>query len=329
MEQFFLECTPGLESVLAQEVNSLGFETVFEKHGVSCAAPLEAMAKFNRQSRIATRVALRLGTLVSAQGLASLHLSRFSSEFEVDAPKAFLPHLKHRPGAPALHIFPHHKGLLAELDTSGAPLYQRGYRQEIGRAPLRETLAAGILALAQWSRKEPLWDVMCGSGTFVIEAAEMALGLAPGRQRAFAYQEFSLFHQPVSVAPAASCEALLPRHVVGSDINAGALGTARRNAQRAQVFESLTLERLDALQLVRPVGPPGLLVANLPYGKRVGEQENLGTLYRKFSSRLVQQLAGWRFALLAQDPSALQLNIERRVAVSNGGLPCQLLLGRL
>jgi putative N6-adenine-specific DNA methylase len=329
MEQFFLECTPGLESVLAQEVNSLGFETVLEKHGVSCAAPLEAMAVLNRQSRIATRVALRLGAIVSPQGLASLHLDRFSSDFKVEAPKSFLAHLKHRPGAPALRIFPHHKGLLVELDTSGAPLYQRGYRQEIGRAPLRETLAAGILALAQWSRKEPLWDVMCGSGTFVIEAAEMALGLSPGRQRAFAFEDFALFQKPVALAPEESRERLLPRQVLGTDVNAGALGTARRNAQRAQVFESLTLERLNALQLTRPLGPPGLLVANLPYGKRVGEQENLSALYRKFSNRLVQQLSGWRFALLVQDASALQLNIEQRVAVSNGGLPCQLLLGRL
>jgi putative N6-adenine-specific DNA methylase len=208
----------------------------------------------------------------------------------------------------------------------------RGYRQEIGRAPLRETLAAGVLRLAGFRPAEPLWDVMCGSGTFVIEAAEWARGLAPGRNRAFAFEAFAN-HDAASFAarPRQADMGLAPAPIFGSDLNAGALGTARRNARRAGVQDALTLERLDATRLELRAGvPPGLVMANLPYGRRVGEAGELGTLYRQLGAALKKACPRWRFGLLLEEGAeALGLPIEARHRVSNGGLDCQLVVGRM
>jgi putative N6-adenine-specific DNA methylase len=188
---------------------------------------------------------------------------------------------------------------IASRVNEGRLLYQRGYREEIGRAPMRETLAAGMLRLAGYTGTDPLWDLMCGSGTLLIEAALIARGIAPGELG----------------KPTRPAAALLK----GTDLNAGALGVTRRNARRAGVFDALTLDRADATK-VKPTGPPGLLVANLPYGIRVAKSDlaaltaNLRTAFR-----------GWRFAFLLQGP--LDLDIQQEHALNNGGLRCRLCLG--
>jgi putative N6-adenine-specific DNA methylase len=188
---------------------------------------------------------------------------------------------------------------IASRVNDGRLLYQRGYREEIGRAPMRETLAAGMLRLARYSGSEPLWDLMCGSGTLLIEAALIATGIAPGELG----------------KPARKAAALLK----GTDLNAGALGVTRRNARRAGVFEALTLERADATK-VKPAGAPGLLVANLPYGRRV-ERLDL----KAFTANLRASFHGWRFAFLLQGP--LDLEVTQEHALNNGGLRCRLCLG--
>jgi putative N6-adenine-specific DNA methylase len=188
---------------------------------------------------------------------------------------------------------------IASRVNDGRLLYQRGYREEIGRAPMRETLAAGMLRLAGYSGNEPLWDLMCGSGTLLIEAALIATGTAPGE-----------LGKPARKAAAS---------LKGTDLNAGALGVTRRNARRAGVFDALTLERADATQ-VKPSGAPGLLVANLPYGKRV-ERLDLSA----FTSNLRAGFHGWRFAFLLQ--GKLDLEVTQEHALNNGGLRCRLCLG--
>lgn len=220
-------------------------------------------------------------------------------------------------------------------DTSGEPLHRRGYRQEVSRAPLRETLAAGILLLAGYDGEAPLVDPMCGSGTFLIEGAWMSMHRAPGLGRAFAFESFPGFDAAAWTArkEKAAAEALsAPRAALrGFDLNAGALGTARRNARRAGV--TLALERQDVRTLAAPPGGPGLLVANPPYGKRVGEAEDLPGLYRALGATLRQGFRGWRVALLVPEDrgllQALGLPEARSLPVRNGGLRCRLLLGRL
>jgi putative N6-adenine-specific DNA methylase len=205
----------------------------------------------------------------------------------------------------------------------------RGARQETGKAPLRETLASGVLRLCGWRPGEPLWDVMCGSGTFVIEAAEQAMGLQPGRARPFGFQTFASFDAK-AFAEATKSGPSVSSWIRGSDLNAGALGVARRNAKRAGVFETIELERLDATKLVRPTGPPGLIIANLPYGKRVGQRFELHGLYQGVGVALRRGLSGWRFGfLLAEGDEALGLAVETKTPVKNGGLWCQVVTGRI
>jgi putative N6-adenine-specific DNA methylase len=217
-------------------------------------------------------------------------------------------------------------------DTSGGPLHRRGYRQEIGRAPLRETLAAGILELAGYNGTEPLVDPMCGSGTFLIEGAWRSMRRAPGLERSFAFERFPSFSTAAweERRARARSEALsAPRGPLhGFDINAGALGTARRNARRAGL--TLELERRDVKTLEAPVAGPGLVVANPPYGKRVGEGGDLPALYRALGTTLRRAFAGWRTALLVPDDEILirELglnNAEINLRVRNGGLHCRII----
>ncbi len=216
------------------------------------------------------------------------------------------------------------------VDTTGELLYLRGYRQEIGRAPLRETIAAGMLLLAKWDpSREALWDPMCGSGTLLVEAALIALGRAPGAERHFAFEQHAGFDAKAWAAEPRRAGVEHHPLLLGTDLNSGALGTARRNARRAGVLELLTLERADATKLAPRPGP-GLVAANLPYGKRVGVRGELAELYAAFGASLRHAARGWRFAfLLREHADALGLAIDERFAIDNGGLHCTLVVGRL
>ncbi len=223
------------------------------------------------------------------------------------------------------------------VDTSGELLYRRGYRQEVSRAPLRETLAAGVLLLAGYTGEEPLVDPLCGSGTFLIEGALLASRRAPGLARAFAFERFATFdsaaYERLKAELRAQGRPRPPALLRGSDLNAGALGTARRNARRAGVLESLELHREDALKLSPPPGPPGLLVANLPYGKRISGGEDVPAFLRAFSGRLcAAAFKGWRAALLTLESDVGALKLPGRPAVhalDNGGLHCALCVAQL
>lgn len=222
------------------------------------------------------------------------------------------------------------------VDCSGEDLYKRGYRQEISRAPMRETLAAAILMLAGYDGTAPLWDPMCGSGTLVIEGAWIALNRAPGSMREFAFQNFAGFDaqawaRELAEAKAQERAGTLPP-IRGTDIHAGSLGVARRNARRAQVLERIQLERVDAIKLPVQSGPPGLVVANLPYGKRVNEQADLKALYRGFGQSLRTGFRGWTAALFLEDEQlgeALGLPGREAIPLDNGGLRCVLWLANL
>lgn len=339
-ETLFVQCAPGLERALAEELQGLGrwARCAVERGGVEVEGPPKAYEVVNLWSRLANRVLLRAATVASPDALRGVRLERFGAGFAVEvlgegagrwraaAERAFG---RHRDGV-AVQVRSAGASATVSVDTSGELLYFRGYRQEIGRAPLRESLAAGVLHLGGFRPEAPLWDVMCGSGTFVIEGAEWAQGLAPGRRRRFAFESF-LEHDAASFAARPRQRQMSHGRapIFGSDLNSGALGTARRNAKRAGVFEALSLERLDATRLVRRPGvPPGLVVANLPYGRRVGEAGELGRLYRQLGVALKGACPGWRFALLLEDGvEALGLPVDGRFPVANGGLDCQVVVG--
>ncbi|MCP3144410.1 THUMP domain-containing class I SAM-dependent RNA methyltransferase [Pyxidicoccus xibeiensis] len=367
VEQLYVSTLPGLELALEAEASALGWKPRRAEGGVELEGPAGLHQEANLRLRTASRVLLRVGTFragdsdtlaehLGAMDLSrlwdgrtppklsvSLHRSRVPGADVVFSAAAYawgLPSveqagaLEEEGSGPGLTLLVRVEGdvFTVSADTSGEPLHRRGYRQEVSRAPLRETLAAGILRLAGYDGAEPLVDPMCGSGTFLIEGAWMSMNRAPGLTRAFAFESFPGFDAEAWARRKAQAEAdalPAPRAVIhGHDINAGSLGTARRNARRAGV--TLALERKDVRTLTAPSPGPGLVVANPPYGKRVGEAEDLPGLYRALGATLRRGFAGWRAAVILPDDTALVKALDlpgaRSLPVRNGGLRCRLLL---
>ena len=192
------------------------------------------------------------------------------------------------------------------LDTSGEPLHRRGAKQAVGKAPLRETLAALCLRACGYRGDEPVLDPMCGSGTFVLEAAEIALGLPPGRGRAFAFEALP----GTDAAVVAALKATAPRDTalrfLGFDRDAGAVESARANAARAGVAAVATFAQQPISALARPDGPPGLVMVNPPYGERIGEKGDLRALYATFGRVMRERFAGWRVGLVTSEAGLAQ-----------------------
>ncbi len=218
------------------------------------------------------------------------------------------------------------------LDSSGTPLDRRGYRLESKEAPLRETLAAALVMLSGWDGTVPLADPMCGSGTSVIEAALKAAGRAPGLLR----REFGFMRWPgyddrgwrrlVEEARNATLKSL-PAPVVGCDRSAGAIRIARQNAQRAGVAEMLTLKQSELENFVPPPGN-GILLFNPPYGRRLGEEEELKPLYKKIGDIMKQRCTGYTAYLFtgsADLAKCVGLRASRRIVLFNGPIECRLL----
>lgn len=190
------------------------------------------------------------------------------------------------------------------LDTSGELLHRRGHKQAVNAAPLRETLAALLLRACGYDGGEPVLDPMCGSGTFPIEAAEIALGLAPGRSRAFAFERLATFDPAAWAAmKAPATPRATPFRFLGRDRDAGAIAMSRANAARAGVDAVTDFAEGPVGALARPDGPPGLVVVNPPYGARLGDAAALRPLYGALGAVLRARFAGWRVGLVTTDPA--------------------------
>jgi putative N6-adenine-specific DNA methylase len=215
------------------------------------------------------------------------------------------------------------------VDTSGAPLHKRGHKQAVGRAPMRETMAALLLRACGYDGAEPVLDPMCGSGTFVLEAAEIAAGLDPGRARGFAFEHLASF-DPAGWA-AIRAEAAprdTPHRFHGSDRDAGAFAGARANAERAGVDALCRFERLTVSEIVPPEGPPGLVIVNPPYGARVGERKPLFALHAALGRNLMDRFAGWRVGIVTSDAGLAKATglpfAEVGPPIAHGGLRVRL-----
>jgi putative N6-adenine-specific DNA methylase len=224
------------------------------------------------------------------------------------------------------------------VDASGERLHRRGARVEIGAAPLRETLAAGLLALAGWEPGQPLLDPMCGAGTILIEAATQAIERAPGLDRAFALESWPLFPQDAAAVLRAEARAALrpapPAAIAGSDADPRAIESARRNAARGEVEAHITFAVRDLGEARPPGGAPGLVIANPPYGRRLADPRGAVRLYRELGRVLRTHFRGWRFAIvvpraLRDAAGALRLDFEARHRLSNGGLSIELCTGAI
>ena len=213
------------------------------------------------------------------------------------------------------------------LDTSGEPLFKRGWRGGVADAPLRENLAAGILMLTGWRPDEPLLDPMCGGGTFLVEAGAMARGRAPGAKRRFAFEKLAAFDgaawERVKNEPRAT-----ERNpaLYGSDLDPKALNATRRNLAEAGVERWARIERSDVLERAAPAAG-GVMVMNPPYGERMGSPEELAGFYPKLGDALKQRFAGWRCYIFTADlrlPKLIRLEASRRIPLWNGALECRL-----
>ncbi len=216
------------------------------------------------------------------------------------------------------------------VDTSGEPLFKRGWRRSSGEAPLRENLAAGILHLTGWTPGTVLFDPLCGSGTFVIEAALMASRIAPGLGRRFALEHLHLFDRGrfESLRDELRAAIVPPDRglIHAADRSEQALRAVRANLEAAGCAEAVTLHRGDALQQLAPADS-GILVTNPPYGHRMGDREALEAFYPLFGDRLKHRYFGWTAYILTADlklPGKLRLAPARRTPLFNGAIECRL-----
>ena len=227
-----------------------------------------------------------------------------------------------------VHVFLEEAKGTLYLDTSGEPLFKRGWRAEAGEAPLRENLAAGILMLTGWTPEEPLLDPMCGAGTFLAEAGAMARQRAPGEKRGFGFEKLRVFDQTLfnRVKDDVAHQTPVAPQLFGSDIDPEALKSARRNLAEAGVERWVKLEQADILTRAAPA-PSGVMVANPPYGERMGSPEALAAFYPKLGDALKRNFAGWRCFFFTADlrmPKLIRLQPSRKTPLWNGAIECRL-----
>jgi putative N6-adenine-specific DNA methylase len=367
-ERFFAPCPRGLEPALAAEMATLGGEFVTPADGgVGFAGPIELAYRANLESRLASRIlwqvahggyrnedelyglvhavdwgrhfdagrTLRVDVAATRSPLTSIEFATLRvkdavcDRFRAEAGRR--PSIdKQRPEV-RVHAYLAEREATLYLDTSGEPLFKRGWRRGADVAPLRENLAAGLLVLAGWTPGTPLLDPMCGAGTIAIEAALAAADLAPGLQRSFGFQKLAWYDGPTwqrirqrardraRPAPAACA-------IFASDVDPDAAAQCRSNAASAGVAAWLDVAEADVLTRPAPA-PAGLLIANPPYGVRLADDAELAAFYPRLGDALKQHFAGWTACLLTGDarlPKLIGLKPSKRTPLFNGAIECRL-----
>lgn len=226
-----------------------------------------------------------------------------------------------------------HDRCTISIDSSGALLHQRGYRREIAKAPIRETLAAAVVIASGWKGDRPLIDPMCGSGTIPIEGALIARRIPPGLHRHFAFEHWPDFDPRLwSDVTAAAKDRVLPRastSIQGSDRDAGAVEAAIANAGRAGVVNDVEFSRRP-VSAIAPTDESGLVVSNPPYGVRVGETDQLRNLYAQLGNVLRAKCPGWSVALVSADAGLerqVRIPLEPVLRTTNGGIKVRVVTG--
>jgi len=366
MESFFATCPRGLELVLVDELRQLGAANVHAVGGgVQFSGDFFLCYRANLESRIASRILWQLGVRPYSNE-NDLYEAAYSLPWQdwfdaartirvdVSAIKSPLTSLNFatlkikdaicdkirrqsnkRPSvdtrSPDVPIQAHlsERELSLYVDTTGEPLFKRGWRTATREAPLRENLAAGILRLSGWTPEITLLDPMCGSATILIEAAMIGLDIAPGLGRHFAFENLKNFDRArwhVLLDKARARQQKRRLEIFGSDISAKALAAARANLSHAKLQDAVRLKQCDVLEVVAPAAQ-GLIVTNPPYGVRLGEQQELAEFYPKLGNVLKKQFAGWRAYLFTADlrlPKLIRLAVTRRIPLFNGALECRL-----
>ncbi len=332
--EIFAVAVPGLESALYAQMRPLRFRALKQvPGGVSIRGNWPDVWRANLEIRGASRIIARLGAFRAlhlaqldklAHDLPWADVLRRDVPFRVEATcsKSKIYHsgaaaqriaraITHKLGAPmsddadvTIKVRIDHDLCTVSVDTSGELLHKRGHKEQVNKAPMRETLASLFLHECGYTGGEPVVDPMCGSGTFVIEAAEIAAGLKPGRARAFAFEQLATFDKEAWQRLTSKAEAReTPFRFYGSDRDAGSITMSRANAERAGVAALTTFQQHTVSELAAPEGPPGLVIVNPPYGTRIGERQRLTPLYRSLGQTLLTRFSGWRVGLITTDAS--------------------------
>jgi putative N6-adenine-specific DNA methylase len=366
-QAFFASCPRGLEALLQEELSGLGArETEAVPGGVAFEGDLRTCYRANLESRLATRILQRVGRSpyrserdVHEAALALKWPEWFSDtqSIRVDvkairsplkslefatltikdavcdrfrADRGRRPDVDTRSPDVRIQAFLDKETAAFYLDTSGEALNRRGYRKDAGEAPLKENLAAGIVRLTGWNPEEPLLDPMCGSGTIVIEAAMVALAIPPGHARGFGFERLAGFDRRswTEVREAALARRKPARRlpIFARDRYGDELKKARTNLEAAGLADCIELKQADVLDSGAP-SASGVLIANPPYGARLGEEAVLEAFYPKLGDTLKKYYAGWRCYLLSGDtrlPKLIRLAASKRTPLFNGPLECRL-----
>jgi len=364
----FAPCPQGLEQALVGELQTLGFaDARTARAGCQFTTDWDGVLRANLHSRLATRMLvrvahapvrreddiyalacdtpweqwfgptqrLRVDTSAIRSPMRSLHFCNLRVK------DGICDRLRDREGArpdidtvrpdARVQLFLDETSATLYLDTSGESLFKRGWRLEKGEAPLRENLASGLLALAGWRPHQPLLDPFCGSGTIVIEAASIALGLPAGIARPFGFERLRNHdahgwrHMQDAARGAIRPHSDAP--LLGGDVDAHMIDAARANAKRAGLpDDAITWHVGDASRHVANTAP-GWILTNPPYGARMDAVAT--AFWQSWSAQLKRHYADWQIGVIASDmafPKQLRLKPKRRIPVHNGALECRLFL---
>lgn len=354
----------GIESVTAREISELGYKDILTENGrVTFRGDFDDIARANVCLRTADRILIKLAQFKATtfeelfQGVyavewadilspdAFIHVvgkSVKSTLFSVPdcqsiTKKAIIEKLKLKFGK---EIFPEDGAeyrisvsilkdiVTVTLDTSGAGLHKRGYRSLAGEAPLKETLACSLLLLSYWRGERLLVDPLCGSGTIPIEAAMIALDIAPGMNRGFAAERWQNFDYDAFERARDEAKQRvrtdLNLNIYGSDIDPKAIELAMRHAEEAGVDEYIRLKQMNVADLSSKE-KYGFIVTNPPYGERLGESREAEELYRVMG-KAFSALDTWSFYVITSNPyfeKNFGRKADKRRKLYNGKLECQ------
>jgi putative N6-adenine-specific DNA methylase len=394
----FLPCAAGVESYLAQEVQSICGITTDDlrvlRAGVMVRGNWRNVLLLNLHSRLAQRVLVEVAyapyrreqdLYATASAVAWEQWFRPKQSFKIEITAQHSPlkslnfaalkikdavadRFRERTGVrpnvetrwPDARIYAHltHEQLTLYIDTSGEPLFKRGWRTDKGDAPLKETLAAAMLAASGWSQGDgsaenpngwcdqgvPLYDPCCGSGTIAIEAAQIASRMAPGLMRRFGFEKLLPFapREWQDLLTQARAQQRAPRaKVFGSDVAFRMVDFAERNAERAGVASAIEFRGGDALQRMPPSEQAGVMLVNPPYGERIetagvagasgsresAQTEDGGDFFSQLATHWKKNYAGWTAWMLTPDlklPSRMRFKESRRVPMWNGPIECRM-----
>ncbi|SFI85128.1 THUMP domain-containing class I SAM-dependent RNA methyltransferase [Celeribacter neptunius] len=358
--EIFLGTQPGLEEVLLDEAIAAGFPApVAVGGGVTFEGSWDDVIRANLSLRTAARVLARIGEF-RAFHLAQLDkrsrkfpwgdVLRPDVAFRVEVVTGKRNKIYHAGaaqerieraiteelGAPVspeaevvLKVRIEDDLVRISVDTSGEALHKRGFKAGVGKAPMRETMAAAFLRACGYDGHEPVLDPMCGSGTFVIEAAEIARGLMPGRERRFAFEQLACFDPQVLRSYKDGWQMReTDQHFYGSDRNVNVIQMANDNAERAGVADLCTFKPVPVSAIERPDGPPGLVIVNPPYGARIGKKKDLFALYGAFGQVMAEKFSGWRVGMITSDDSLAKATklpwLPTGAPIAHGGLKVKL-----